>query len=140
MTCIALTVFILALLAVLLGFIGLVVLIRGFVDKNTKGINKGTIIVCIALAMIVTGAFVGSLRCYMLHKQQRNNHEMMMHKMMGHEGMEMFMDKECCEGDSAKMCKGDKMMIEKKEMKGEGCDKKCDHKTCDPAKCPHDKK
>jgi len=49
--------FILTLLTLLLGFIGLVVLIYGFKNNHVKNIVKGTVIFCIAILLFTIMSF-----------------------------------------------------------------------------------
>ncbi|PIP53625.1 MAG: hypothetical protein COX07_09700 [Bacteroidetes bacterium CG23_combo_of_CG06-09_8_20_14_all_32_9] len=65
------------LISVLLGFIGLVVLINGFVNKLPKKINLGTILVCISLFLCVSGFFCVSARSYRKVKAKISYHEKM---------------------------------------------------------------
>jgi hypothetical protein len=47
----------LGILAVILGFVGFVFIIKGFIDKDDKKIHLGTIFMCVMLIIGVSGAF-----------------------------------------------------------------------------------
>lgn len=53
----SITIFILALITLLLGFIGLVILIFGFKNNNVSNIIKGAIVFCIALLLFTIMSF-----------------------------------------------------------------------------------
>lgn len=90
MSCLSITVYLLALISVPLGFIGLVVLINGFINKASKKINLGTILVCIALALLITSCFLTFNRCF---KATKN----CMHKRMCCKNM---LERKCISNDS----------------------------------------
>ena len=60
-----------AIIAALAGFIGLVILIKGFIDKNNKNIKNGTIMVSIALIIALSGAYCIGMRLAKKHDMHR---------------------------------------------------------------------
>ena len=123
-----------AIIAVLAGFIGLIVIIKGFVDKSNKQIKLGTLLFCVMLIIGVLGAFCAGKHCM----DKRRCHEEMMEKCM-HECGPMMMGG-CASMDSIKDSNGvkviTKVIMDKECMKK--CDMKCD-KKCDKP-CPGEKK
>jgi len=116
----AILLLILTIIAVIAGFVGLVVIIKGFVDKSNKEIWLGTILVCIMLSMAVFGAFLCGKRAIKAKKHYEREH-FMMYKMHG-DADEFEMYKNCCSGDS--IASGDstevQVVVEKKCIKKGG--------------------
>ncbi len=109
-----------AILAVVLGFVGLIVIIKGFVDKSNKKIWVGTVLVSIMLILGVLGAFCVSKRALdskRFHEKQR----MMRDKKCGNNcNFDDF--KPCCSRDTSACCDSTEVqvIIEKKCIKKEG--------------------
>jgi|GEM_PF-3068111 len=134
MSALSISMYVLALATVLIGFIGLVGLVGGFVEKAPKKVKMGTIMVCISLGLMVSGLFCVSAHCL---KKAKARHQMEMKCRMGME-RECMEKSDCCpegdmKGDSndVKVCK--KITVEEK------CLQKCDPKTCDKKDCKHGK-
>ena len=91
MSCLTITVYLLVLIAMPLGFIGLVVLINGFVNKVSQKINLGTILISIALVMLITGCFLISKRCINAMKNYECCEKMSDHsRMFGHKCAHLY--------------------------------------------------
>ena len=90
--------FLLVLVAVLLGFVGLIVIIKGFVDKNNKRIWLGTILVSIMLVIAVSGVFCVGKRVLNCKRNCDKECTMMIDKCM-----------KSCDPDMMKGCDPDKM-------------------------------
>lgn len=93
----AITLFILALLAALLGFIGLIVLIYGFKSNTLGNIKKGTVIFCIAIILAMISFFIVGKKCVRHYKQKVHTIGVMMND--GCCGPQFFhkeMMKGCC--------------------------------------------
>jgi len=71
-------VFILAIIAEILGFIGLIVLIYGFKNNNVATIKKGTILCIVALLFFTYMSFKVTKRCVNHYKQKAKTIEWMM--------------------------------------------------------------
>ncbi|MEI6123928.1 MAG: hypothetical protein WCQ95_09910 [Bacteroidota bacterium] len=126
-----------AIVAVLSGFIGLVILVKGFVDKNNKKIQLGTILVSVMLVLATTGAFCIARRALDSKRYHEQKREMRMEKCMkdcDFDGVEM-MKGGCMGGDNMKMCDTTGMKVITKVM----VDKKCCMKDA-PKTCPSQKK
>jgi hypothetical protein len=124
-----------ALIAVLAGFIGLVIIIKGFVDKNNKNINLGTILVSVALIIAMSGAYCIGRRA--IHSKRYHDHErMMMQNCMKNcmRNCDMEMMHGCGMGDSTAMSDSNGMKIVTKVIMDKNC--KMDGKKCD-GKCKH---
>lgn len=116
-----------AIIAVLAGFIGLVILIKGFADKSDKNIKLGTLLVSIGLVIALSGVFCIGSRAAKFARYHLKNRQMMINKCMkdcdikmmkncmmidstitDSSGMKiitkMVVDKKCCPGK----CKGHK--------------------------------
>jgi len=110
----------LAIIAVIAGFVGLVVIIKGFVDKNNKNVWVGTGLVCIMLSIAVCGVFWLGRRAVMEKKHYEREHFMMNKRCSGSGDFEMY--KSCCPGDS--IASGDstevQVIVEKKCIKKGG--------------------
>jgi hypothetical protein len=123
-----------AIIAVLAGFIGLVIIIKGFVDKNNKNINLGTILVSIGLIIALSGAFCIGKRA--VKSRRYHQHEQMMMQKCMKECMkecDMEMMKGCGMGDSTAVDSNGMKICTKVIMeKGCGMNKKCS------GKCKHD--
>ena len=121
----ALLLLILTIIAVVAGFTGLVLIIKGFVDKSNKKVWIGTALVCLMLSMAVCGAFVIGKKAIKAKKHFEKEH-FMMNGWCG-DGADFKMHKNCCPGDS--ITTGDstevQVIVEKK------CIKKCG------TPCPH---
>lgn len=81
-----------AILAVLLGFVGIIIIIKGFVDKSNKKIQMGTILVCIMLILAVSGAFCIGKRAINSKRYHDNQRSMMIDKCMKECGPDMMKD------------------------------------------------
>jgi len=64
--------FVLAILVVISGFVGLITIIKGFIDKNDKKIYLGTILICIVLVIGVIGTFYVGKRIVNYKRYQEN--------------------------------------------------------------------
>jgi cytoskeletal protein CcmA (bactofilin family) len=130
--------FISAIVAVVLGLTGIVILINGFVKKDDKLVWRGSIITGITLILIVSGVFCGAHKCVTMMQKHRMNKEIRCEKF---------------EMDHCNMMSGDSMMMNDttsgndtngmkmkcNHMKKMDCEKgKCDHEKC-KSKCPHEK-
>jgi hypothetical protein len=122
-----------AIIAVLAGFIGLVILIKGFVDKSNKNINLGTIIVSIGLIIAISGGFSVGKRA-INSKRYHEKERMMMQKCMKEcmKDCDMGMMKGCGMGDSTavdsngvKICT--KVIMDKQCGMSKKCSGKCKH-------------
>jgi len=109
---------ILAIIAVVAGFIGLVLIIKGFVDKSNKKVWMGTALVCFMLIMAVCGAFLIGKRAIKAKKHFEREHFMMNTCC----GDDFKLYKNCCRGDS--LTTGDstevQVIVEKKCIKKGG--------------------
>ena len=129
----------LAMVAVLAGFIGLVILIKGFVDKSNKFIKLGTLLFSVMLIIGVLGGFCAGRHCMnskRCHDQERC--DMMMKCMQNCNGgmMSGCASMDSTTADSNGMQVITKVIMDKECMKK--CDMKCD-KSCKKA-CPGEKK
>ncbi|HOY32366.1 MAG TPA: DUF4149 domain-containing protein [Bacteroidales bacterium] len=108
-----------SMIAVVLGFVGLITIIKGFVDRSNKKIWLGTFFICIVLILGVLGAYYIGDRA-LQSKRFHDNERLMMKKCADMPDFGMF--RHCCPGDSTTT--GDstcmKMVIEKKCIKKEG--------------------
>jgi hypothetical protein len=110
-----------AIIAVLAGFIGLVIIIKGFVDKNNKNINLGTILVSVALIIALSGAFCIGRRA--VHSMRNHNHQrMMMQKCMKNCDFEMM---KCCDKGDSNAVDSNGVRIVTKVIMDKQCEKKC---------------
>lgn len=111
---------ILAIIAVVAGFIGLVLIIKGFVDKSNKEVWLGTVLVCIMLSMAVCGTFFIGKKVIKAKKHFEREH-FMMNTWCGDED-DFKMDRNCCARDS--VTTGDstevRVIVEKKCIKNGG--------------------
>jgi hypothetical protein len=110
-----------AIIAVLAGFIGLVIIIKGFVDKNKKNINLGTILVSVALIISLSGAFCIGRRAVHSYRKH-NNQRMMMQKCLKNCDFDM---KKCCPGFDSTMVDSNGVKIVTKVFMDKQCEKKC---------------
>lgn len=62
-----------AISAVVAGFTGLILIIKGFVDKNDKKIYLGTIVICVVLVIAVIGTFFIGKRVVNYKRYFENN-------------------------------------------------------------------
>ncbi|MCK9612130.1 MAG: hypothetical protein PHR81_10410 [Bacteroidales bacterium] len=92
--------YLLALVGVIIGFMGLIIIIKGFADKSNKKIHLGTILVCITLAIAVTGGFCAArhaIKFVRYHASECQKGQMDFNKCCGfkfnHKGM-------CASGDT----------------------------------------
>ncbi len=128
----------LGIVAAISGFVGLVVLLKGFLDKNNKNIKLGTILMCVMLVIGVCGSYyivrhaVDSRRYHeQMHKEKMKdcmkNCDM---GMMGGCGMGMM--KGMCMGGDDKCMKGmnDNDSVQVKVIVDKQCCKKDAAKTC----------
>jgi hypothetical protein len=111
-----------AIIAVLAGFIGLIIIIKGFVDKNNKNINLGTILVSIALIIALSGAYCIGRRAVHSYRYQKHQREMMRKCMK-----ECNFDMMKCNGmaDSTAMTDSNGVRIVTKVIMDKQCEKKC---------------
>jgi len=116
-----------AILAVLGIFIGLVIIIKGFVDKSNKNIRLGTIIVSIGLIIALSGIFTIAHRANNFRKYHEMERRMMMQKCMKECNMDMMNG--CGMGDSSAV-DSNGMKIVTKVIMDKDCkmDKKCSGK------------
>ncbi len=124
----------LAMVAVLSGFIGLVILIKGFVDKSNKQIKLGTLLFSVMLIIGVLGGFCAGRHCCEKKCHDQERCEMMMKCMQDCNGGMMM---GCGGMDSTKVDSNGMQVITKVIMDKE-CAKKCDM-NCKKA-CPGEKK
>ncbi|HNW88790.1 MAG TPA: hypothetical protein PKN48_03955 [Bacteroidales bacterium] len=114
-----------AVVAVVLGFVGLITIIKGFVDKNNSRVWLGTIMVCIMLILGVCGAFVIAKKALVAKRVYQKTHGMINNSNYDYKCMHDAF-KSCCPGDTT-IC-GDstemQVIVEKK------CIKKGDGKPC----------
>lgn len=114
-----------AIVAVVLGFVGLIVIIKGFVDKSNKKVWIGTALVCFMLIMAVCGAYVIGKKAIKAKKRFEKEYFEMNRWCGDTDDFKMY--KNCCRGDS--ITTGDstevRVIVEKK------CIKKGD------TPCPH---
>ena len=96
----AITLFILALLAALLGFIGLIVLIYGFKSNTLGNIKKGTVIFCIAIILAMVSFFIVGKKCVRHYKNKVHSIGVMMsdNDCGPHQFHKEMMMKGCCPG------------------------------------------
>jgi hypothetical protein len=123
-----------AVIAVLAGFIGLVIIVKGFVDKSKKNINLGTILVSVGLIIALAGGFSIGKRA--INSKRYHEKERMMMKKCKMECMkecDIEMMKGCGMGDST-MVDSNGMKICTKVIMDKHCgmNKKCS------GKCKHD--
>jgi len=119
-----------AIIAVLAGFIGLIVIIKGFVDKSNKNIKLGTILVSIGLILALSGGYCVAHRAVKMVKHHAWYRDQMMQKGMMNCDFDMMEGGGKCDSmskDTNCMKKCTKIMIEKN----------CGEKKCD-GKCKHD--
>jgi hypothetical protein len=114
-----------AIIAVVLGFVGLITIIKGFVDKSSKKVWLGTILVCIMLILGVCGGFCIARRALDSKRYHEDKREMMAKKC----GKKCNFDflKSCCSGDSTIMGDSSEVQVIVKK----NCIKKGD------GNCPH---
>jgi len=109
-----------AIVAVVLGFVGLIVIIKGFVDKSNKKIWLGTILVSIMLVLGVLGGFCISKRALDSKRYHEKQRMMKDKKCGGNCNYDAF--NPCCPGDTS-VC-GDstevQVIVEKKCIKKDG--------------------
>ncbi len=65
--------FLVTILVVVSSFIGLIMIIKGFIDKNDKKIHLGTIVICVVLVIAVMGAFFIGKRVVNYKRYFENN-------------------------------------------------------------------
>jgi len=111
-----------AIIAALGGFIGLVVIIKGFVDKSNKNIRLGTILVSIGIIVALSGGFCIGMHAVKIAKHHAWYREQMRMKMMD---CDMDMMKGCAMGDSNAIDSNGVKVVTKVIM-----DKKCMKKDC----------
>jgi hypothetical protein len=110
-----------AIIAVLAGFIGLVIIIKGFGDKNNKNINLGTILVSIALIIALSGVYCIGRRA--VHSYRYQKHErMMMKKCMKNCDFDMM---KCCPGFDSTAVDSNGVKIVTKVIMDKQCEKMC---------------
>ena len=125
----AIGILLMVIVAVIVGFIGLITIIKGFVNKDDKKIKMGTIFVCIFLFVFVTGVFCTGKHVHKLMKRHAHEREMKMKHGGFGPGCEMEMIKGCMEnGEMTKDSNG--VRIETKVIMDKDCEHKCDPKTC----------
>ena len=113
-------IFILTLLSLLLGFIGLVVLFYGFKNNHVKNIIKGTIVVCIAILLFTIMSFKLTKVIICHYKQKVHSIGVMLEEKSCHSGMMNHeFNKKCCPGEEGAMEITDTIITCKKM-----CDKK----------------
>lgn len=88
-----------AFVAVVLGFVGLIVIIKGFVDKSNKKIWIGTVLVTMMLILGVLGAFYVSKRALDSKRYHEKQRLMRDKKCGGNCNYDAF--KPCCPGDTS---------------------------------------
>lgn len=110
-----------AIIAVLGFFIGLVVIIKGFVNKNDKNINLGTILVSIGLIIALSGVFCLGQRAVKVARCQLNQRHMMMQQCIKDCDVEIM---KCCELDDSTALDSNCMKKCTKELIEKGCMKK----------------
>lgn len=133
-------IYLIALISILLGIAGFIVLIYGLINKKKGMTMYGSIMTFIAILMMVTGIFFGARKVahFVLNKHHMQK-EMRMFKM--HDGSG------CMEMDSMMMCDSSMagndtncMKMKCNHMKKMDCEmEKCDPGKC-KSKCPHEKK
>jgi hypothetical protein len=114
-----------ALIAVLAGFIGLIIIIKGFVYKNNKNINLGTILISVALIISLSEVYCIGRRAVhskRYHDQQR----MMMQKCMKNCDFDMM---KCGDMDDSTAVDSNGVRIVTKVIMDKQCEKKC-KETC----------
>ena len=115
-----------AIVALVLGFVGLITIIKGFVDKNNKNIWLGTILVCIMFILGLCGTFFVARKALDSKRFHEGQSGLMFNKCDDKCMQNAF--KVCCPGDSAAF--GDstevQVVVEKKCMQKEG-GKTCPH-------------
>jgi hypothetical protein len=111
-----------AIIAALGGFIGLIVIIKGFVDKSNKNIRLGTILVCIGIIVALSGAFCIGMRAVKLAKHHAWYRDQMRMKMMD---CDMDMMRDCAMDDSTAVDSNGVKVVTKVIM-----DKQCIKKDC----------
>jgi hypothetical protein len=114
-----------AIIAVLAGFIGLIVIIKGFVDKSNKNIQLGTILVSIGLIIALSGGFCIGMRAAKFAKFQIKSRHLLMEKSMKECDFDMM--KHCTMGDSMSM-DSNCMKICIKGTMDKKCQGMCKHK------------
>jgi poly-beta-1,6-N-acetyl-D-glucosamine biosynthesis protein PgaD len=121
-----------AILAVLGVFVGLIIIIKGFVDKSNKNIKLGTIMVSIALIIALSGATCIAIRLNHFRKKHEYERRMKMEQCMKECDFDMM---EGCAGmDSISGCDSNgvkvvtKVIMDKQcKMGGKKCEGKCKH-------------
>jgi hypothetical protein len=96
--CMSILYLFLAILAVLGIFIGLVVIIKGFVDKSNKNIRLGTILVSIGLIIALSGSLCIAHRVNNFRKKHERERRMDKERCMKECNMDMMQG--CGMGDS----------------------------------------
>jgi hypothetical protein len=110
-----------AIIAVLAGFIGLIIIIKGFVDKNNKNINLGTILVSVALIIALSGAYCIGRRAVHSYRYQKHQKELM-NKCMKECDFDIM---KCCPGFDSTAVDSNGVKIVTKVMMDKQCEKKC---------------
>ena len=120
--------FILAIVAALLGLIGVILLINGIVNKNNKLTMRGGILTGIAVIFEISGVFFGARKCFHFINRNCIKNEMKCQEFKFrscHMPCDSLMMDSTMMNDSCKM---------KCKMKGDmPCCKK--NEKCDPSKC-----
>ena len=70
--------FLLAILVVVSGFVGIITIIKVFIDRNDKKIHLGTLLICVVLVIAVTGTFFIGKRVVNYKWYHENNPVVMM--------------------------------------------------------------
>ena len=112
-------IFNLAILTLLLGFIGLVVLIYGFRNNNLGNIKKGSVLFSISLILFVTMSFLVAKKAVRHYKYRMHSMEKCMQM---NEQCKSMMENDCssmCDEGMSMTGKGDStiVIIEKKVIK-----------------------
>jgi hypothetical protein len=130
--------FISAIVGVVLGLAGIVILINGFVKKDDKLVWRGSIITGITLILIVSGVFCGAHKCVSMIQKHRMNKEIRCEKFeMDH--CQMMNDSMMMDDSTMTGC-DTTMKMKCNHMKKMDCEKeKCNHEKC-KSKCPHETK
>lgn len=118
-----------AIIAVLAGFIGLIVIIKGFADKSNKNIKMGAILVSIGIILVLSTGFCIGIRAIRMAKHHAWYKEQMQQKCMkdcNFDMMEGCAQGDSMSGDTACIKKCTKVMIQK-DCGTQKCDGKCKH-------------
>ena len=123
-----------AIIALLGFFIGLVIIVKGFVYKNNKHVNLGTILVSIGLIIALSGMFCVAKRANHFRKKMMHERQMKMQECMKACDMDMDMMDGCgkkdtvINGDTVCIKTATKVIMDKNcSMSGKKCDGKCKH-------------